>query len=67
MKTNEKILKKQLDSIYRKLDDYDFKPDIIIGHWGNPQLKLLKSMKIKLNPVKTVLTLHYDGKKLYKT
>ena len=67
LKFKNKILKRQLDSIYRKLDDYDFKPDIIIGHWGNPQLKLLKSMKIKLNPVKTVLTLHYDGKKLYKT
>jgi glycosyltransferase involved in cell wall biosynthesis len=65
-KFKKKIISNQLDLIYAKLEDNNFTPDLIIGHWGNPQFELLKSMKIKLNNVKTVLVLHSNGEKLKK-
>ena len=60
-------LKKHAELISNKLLDNNFMPDVVVGHWGNPQLKLLKLLKLKHPSLKTILTLHYDGKKLFKT
>ena len=66
-KFKKNTLKKHAKLISKKLLDNNFMPDVVVGHWGNPQLKLLKLLKLKQPSLKTILTLHYDGKKLFKT
>lgn len=58
-KFSNKTLQKQLNEILNYLEESAFKPDIVIGHWWNPQLPLLKLLKSKIQ-CKTTLVLHSD-------
>lgn len=62
-----KRLKNQKKLILNELRNYNFRPDIITGHWGNPQLKLIAMIKSNFINVKTGLVLHSDWKHLQKT
>ena len=66
-KFNKETLNKQSEEIYAYIEKINFKPDLIVGHWGNPQFMLIKSIKIKYPESKSVLVLHNNWKKLYKT
>lgn len=65
---SKKAINKQFHCIINYLEEIRFKPDIVIGHWWNPQLPLLKLIKDKIN-CKTALVLHSDIKaiKNYKS
>lgn len=54
---SSRVISKSYKTITVILDNFNFIPDIIIGHWANPQLELLQLLKEKFK-VPTVLTLH---------
>lgn len=56
---SKRTIRKQFHCIINYLEEIKFKPDIVIGHWWNPQLPLLKLIKDKIN-CKTALILHSD-------
>lgn len=56
---SNRTLQEQVDKIRLILDKINFIPDIIVGHWWNPQLFLLKSLK-EIYKTKTALVLHSD-------
>lgn len=49
---------RMLREIGKILDENDFEPDIILGHWLTPQLYLLHELKHKYPSATTVLTVH---------
>ena len=62
---------KQIEAQYKKIEDIlntnSFTPDVILGHWENPQIQLLAKMSVFLN-VKTSLVFHglsYINQKRY--
>ena len=57
-KFSKSLLKNQIKKINYFLDQEDFKPDIISGHWENPQIDLIFDLKMKYSNVKTSLVLH---------
>tara|TARA_E500000331_G_scaffold123539_1_gene121049 strand:+ start:15306 stop:16499 length:1194 start_codon:yes stop_codon:yes gene_type:complete len=67
LKFSNKTLKNHNKLILKVLKNANFTPDVAIGHWGNPQLKLLEALKSENPKIQTLLTLHYDGEKLYRT
>lgn len=52
-------IKKQTDKIVKIMTEKNFKPDIIIGHWVNPQIDLLLNLS-KIYKAKTSLVFHRD-------
>lgn len=52
-----KTIRKQYNKIIRILKDRDYTPDLIIGHWENPQIPLLSMLK-KDYRVKNVIVCH---------
>jgi len=61
-------IKKQFNKIINVLKDERFSPDIILGHWENPQIQLLSMLKRKFN-VRTAIVLHalvYINQRRYK-
>lgn len=50
-------IKKQFKKILKILKAQSFRPDIIIGHWENPQIPLLSLLKKEFNS-KTALVFH---------
>jgi glycosyltransferase involved in cell wall biosynthesis len=50
-------INQQFNKIISFLNDKKFIPDVIIGHWENPQIPLLSILKRKFN-AKTALVLH---------
>ena len=54
---SRKNIKKQFDLICDVLKEDDFTPDIVVGHWWNPQLELISMMKDKFN-CRTCLVVH---------
>lgn len=54
--------KKQIDKQVLNITDYcaaeKFEPDLIVGHWANPQLELVSKLKKHFPHAKTALTLH---------
>ncbi|MCI1647906.1 MAG: glycosyltransferase family 4 protein [Bacteroides sp.] len=64
--------KKRIEEVWKLLNCYlkkcDFEPDIVMGHWANPQLELLSLFKYHCG-LKTSLVLHESiglVKKLYR-
>ena len=47
----------QFKLIQKYIDENDFQPNVVIGHWLTPQLKLLKMLKQEFN-CKTVQVVH---------
>lgn len=56
---NYKVVYEQFDKIYDIINQNNFRPDIAIGHWANPQILLLSLLKKKLG-VRTALVFHND-------
>ncbi|MDL2241534.1 glycosyltransferase [Bacteroidales bacterium OttesenSCG-928-L03] len=53
-------LRRQYQKIVQKLDDHQFIPDIVIGHWESPQIPLVPQLKKKFN-AKSVIVFHGDS------
>ncbi|BAO56732.1 glycosyltransferase [Nonlabens marinus] len=51
----------QILKISKLLESTNFKPDIILGHWLNPQLELIAKLKSIYPQAATCLTLHSNG------
>ena len=71
-----RFTKKRLERARHEIVDYleglDFIPDIITGHFLNPQLEMLSMLKLRFSGVRTCLVFHlpaeYDiAEKLYRT
>lgn len=56
----KKVLDKQVDKIIAKLKSEKFQPDIIIGHWSNPQVYLEAKLG-DFYKIRTSLVLHESG------
>jgi len=59
-KFSKSEIKKQAEKIKSFCEQDNFVPDVIIGHWLNPQLELLCELKKVFPNIKNALTLH-DG------
>lgn len=59
-KYSNRVIKFQIEKISQILTNVDFVPDIIIGHFANPQLKLLFYLK-KLYSARTCMVMHNVG------
>lgn len=57
---SEKELNKHYNSITEVLDQEHFVPDIILGHWINPQMQLIRRFKIRYKNIKASLVIHSD-------
>lgn len=51
-------IRRQLKEIMLILKNEDFNPDVITGHWENPQIELIFQLKKKYENVKTSIVLH---------
>lgn len=58
---SKKTLNKQLRAIENTLQEQDFKPDIVTGHWVNPQIKLIPFLANKYG-AKSAFVFHADYK-----
>jgi glycosyltransferase involved in cell wall biosynthesis len=66
---SKKKIKKQTEKIIEVLIKNKLIPNVIIGHWFNPQLELINQLKNMYNDSKTCIVMHDGGaaiKKLYK-
>lgn len=61
-KYSESSFKNQENKIISKLKDLDFVPDVITGHWANPQIRLVSDLAEYYN-AKSALVLHSDHTK----
>lgn len=52
-------IERQTDKIVEIIEEKNFKPDIIVGHWINPQIDLLINLS-KIYKTKTSLVFHND-------
>lgn len=57
-KFSGKAVKKSIDEIIRQSKDVNFVPDIIVGHFVNPQFEVLDALKKYYGHVKTALIYH---------
>lgn len=57
---SDKEIEKQVERIKNVLEEASFVPDIIMGHWCSPQLKIISKLKAIYN-CKTSLVLHGRG------
>jgi glycosyltransferase involved in cell wall biosynthesis len=65
---SQKVIHKQIDKIIYKNKEDNFVPDIIIGHFSNPQLKIVSILK-KYYSARTCMIMHDNGisiKQIYK-
>lgn len=58
----EKTFRKQVENIINKLAETGFIPDVITGHWANPQVRLVADLAEHYK-VKSALVLHTDHSK----
>ncbi len=54
-----RLIDKQLQEIHTVMENISFKPDIIVGHWINPQLELIYHLKKKYGCT-SALVFHAD-------
>jgi len=62
------VIQKQVAKIIQLNRDDDFTPDIVIGHFSNPQLEIVNELK-KIYKARTCIIMHDDGssiKRIYK-
>lgn len=67
---SEKILKAQPNRVFKINTESNFIPDIIIGHFSNPQIFLVCELKKIYPQAKTCIVMHDAGaniKKIYKS
>lgn len=57
---SNKSIKKTLDEIVRDNAKVGFSPDVIIGHFPNPQIELVYRLKIEYPLAKTCIVMHGD-------
>lgn len=62
---SENQIKKQIEKINKCLGEEDFVPELIIGHWINPQLPIMLALKEKFK-CKTCIVIHADSNNLQK-
>lgn len=62
----KRIIKQQLAKIIQIIKRDDFVPDIIIGHFSNPQLEIISELK-KIYTVRTCMVMHDKGDSIKKT
>jgi glycosyltransferase involved in cell wall biosynthesis len=60
-KFSKNRLNNQIKKINSFLDKENFKPDVITGHWENPQIDLIFKLKKRYCNVKTSLIVHTVG------
>lgn len=61
---SDRVIIQQIKKILSLLKDKEFKPDVITGHWLNPQLRLVVELGRQYKSAKTTLVFHGDyGKK----
>ena len=56
-KYSERQVSKQIKEIVNFINKNNFKPDIIIGHWDNPQIQIVAQLK-KIFSAKTAIVFH---------
>ncbi len=56
---SESVFNNQIEKITDKLENMDFVPDVITGHWANPQIRLVADLA-KHYGVKSAIVLHAD-------
>lgn len=56
---SNRVLDSQVNKIQKVLEQESFAPDVIISHWVNPQVDLVRRLKEKYN-VRTSLVFHND-------
>ena len=56
-KYSERQVSKQIKEIVNFINKNNFKPDIIIGHWENPQIQIVAQLK-KIFSAKTAIVFH---------
>jgi len=64
----KKSIRRQIDKIVKYNNDSEFVPDIIIGHFSNPQLKIISELK-RFYSARTSMIMHDNGssiKRIYK-
>ncbi|MEO5990246.1 MAG: glycosyltransferase family 4 protein [Ferruginibacter sp.] len=59
-KYSKKTIKKHVDKILKTLISHNFAPDIITGHFYNPQIELVSQLKHKFPSARTVIVLHEE-------
>ena len=67
-KFTKRVIKNQLSKIKQTFIDDNWIPDIVIGHFSNPQLKIIHELKNTYN-VRTCMVMHWannDIKNIYK-
>lgn len=57
-----KTFDNQVERIIAKLENFEFVPDVITGHWANPQIRLIADLSEHYH-VKSALVLHSDHSK----
>ena len=57
---SRKSIRKTVEEIVRENTANDFTPDVIIGHFPNPQIELLSLLKKEYNEAKTCCVMHGD-------
>lgn len=62
---SKKRIQKQFNNILKELKKQNFVPDIVVGHWWNPQLELLSMLKEKFS-CRTCLVVHNVSPKMNK-
>jgi glycosyltransferase involved in cell wall biosynthesis len=60
-KFSKKIIKKQENRILKDILQIDYIPDIILGHWENPQLELLCLLKKRYPNALSSLVFHHKA------
>ena len=66
---SQKVIHEQIDKIIKKNKEDNFVPEIIIGHFSNPQLKIVSTLK-KFYSARSCMIMHDNGdsiKQIYKT
>lgn len=52
-KPHGRFKKKQIRKVYKRTVEYctciDYRPDIVISHWANPQLEIMRGLKVLYN------------------
>lgn len=67
-KFTPKAVRKQIEKIIKQNNDSGFVPDIIIGHFSNPQLEIVAELKAKYS-ARVCMVMHDNGnsiKRIYK-
>lgn len=67
LKFNNKIIRKVTEFIVMDNKDDNFLPDIVVGHFRNPQLQILYYLKDYYHNIKTCLVMHSAGDRFKTT